>query len=169
MKNKIYTTIIIIIGITGSFIAGWFLHNPKPASEPSIFITSTDDYEKYMASIDSICPFNGTTKTTECLDKEIIKQKQAYESLSEEILKIAQEIKQNNDKTPIEVTSVLSSLPKYNETRDGYIDNICSLRNAPASGGTAIIEDSRKCALYYNSVDIQTLNNILKMVSATTN
>lgn len=158
MNNKIYI-IIALVCIVASFFTGWYCHG-IPVGAPSITINSTDDYEKYIANIDSVCPFNGTTKTTECLDKEIMKQKHAYESLSNEILKTAQEIKESNDKTPVEVTSVLSSLPKYNETREAYIENICSLRNASESGGTAIIEDSRKCALYYTSIDIEILKNI---------
>lgn len=165
MKKQIIISTIIIFLIVVSFTAGWCLHN-QTTPVPSISITSTDEYDKYILSLDKICPFNGTTKTSECLDKEIADQKKVYDSLSNETINIAKKISEKSEQVPIEAKSVLSSLVKYNESREGNIEKICSLRNAMSAGGTAVIEDSRKCAMYYNSMDIKMLEDIVSRLTS---
>lgn len=156
MNNKVLY-IFIVVGLSVIFfLFGWYLHQPITGED-------VDEYEKYVASLDTVCPFVGTAMTGECLDREIDKQKQLYDSLSKELLTTAETIsekqKAKNESVPLEISGILSELPEYNKIRDTYIGQLCGIRNILITG-TAIVEESKKCFMYYNSKDIQMLESI---------
>lgn len=139
-----------------SFFLGWYLHQPIAGE-------NIDEYENYILSLDKICPFMSTAVTGECLDGEIDKQKELYDSLSKEILATAKTMsekqKAKNEPVPLEISGILSELPEYNKIKDTYIGQLCGIKNILITG-TAIVEESRKCFMYYNSKDIQILESI---------
>ncbi|MCX6752427.1 MAG: hypothetical protein NTZ87_02910 [Candidatus Nomurabacteria bacterium] len=172
MKTKIIYISTLVILCAGFFYLGWYEHKTAPNVKIDSTITSnpeintstiSNEYDQYVLSLDSICPFVSTAFTGDCLDKQINKQKQQYNLLSKEILAIAkteiEKAKAQNVPYDLESYDILSALSAYNKTRDNYIEQLCSLKLASVTG-TAIIEEARKCAMYYNLRDIQILENI---------
>ncbi len=164
MKTKILHISILVIFCVGFFYLGWYTHKTAPINTATVL----NEYDEYVSSVDSVCPFVSTASTGDCLDKEISKQKQNYNILSNEILATAKarsdEDSAQNLPVDLETSGILFNVPAYNKTRDTYIEQLCALKNESTTG-TAIIEESRKCVIYYNSKDIQILEN-LKMDEA---
>lgn len=162
-KNKLIYIFIFVIFSVLLVLLGWYLH--KPDKIFTSILGSTDDYQNYVSGIDKICPFVGTTTTSECLDKEINQQEQFYNSLSKNLLTTAEKkykegkISQNGDEVLV-TSNILSEIPEYNKERNANIVRLCGLKNVLIAG-TAIMEESRKCFMYYNAKDIQVLQQIL--------
>mgnify|MGYP001559439699 CR=1 FL=1 len=173
MKNKFLYIAILAIFSIASFFVGWQMH--KSTQTP--ILTSTpiqttqkdaglDEYEKYTANLDATCPFISTAATGACLDSQIIKQKKLYDSLSKELVTIAVKRRtglKGDGGTPSDISRILSEFSDHTKTKDAYIGQMCDFRNSMELG-TGIVEASRKCTMYYNAIDIQTLEGIISDV-----
>ena len=131
--------------------------------EPTV--VSVDEYKEYMSYADTLCPFVTTASTGMCLDGEIKKQIQYYDLLSKEILtktNIESEQAKMEDKLVdlVFISHVLEWLPEYTKIKDEHIGWRCAIKNILTTG-TAIVEESLKCAMYYNHKDIQVLESIV--------
>ena len=162
MKRNIVYILISVILCAGFFYLGWY--ECRTTLNQKINNTVIlNEYDKYVSSLDATCPFISTVDTSDCLDEQINKQKQQYNLLSKEIIATAktetEKAKAQNEPLDLEILEILFDLPTYDKTRDTYIEQLCSLKLASITG-TAIVEESRKCLMYYNSKDIQMLENL---------
>ena len=175
MKSKILYifSVVILCGIF--FLLGWS-HQPdvvyKPISNPAPIITKitkntvadSDEYKSYLEKTDTICPFETTASTGDCLDGEIIKQNKQYNSSSQELLtdvkvKIKEMQSQNKD-VYLGLSDILTEVPEYNKMRDVNIQKLCQLQNVWTIG-SGIVIDSRRCTIFYNEKDIQMLQRLI--------
>ena len=124
-----------------------------------------DEYEKYVSGLRAVCPFESTASTADCLDAEIAKQKQQYDSLSKKLITFAKDgIKGGkldiDGVVPMLFDAILTEIPAYNKVRDNNIWQLCGIKNIMTTG-SGIVIDSRKCFMYYNAKDIQMLESIV--------
>ena len=125
--------------------------------------SNLEEYEEYVSEIDDICPFVSTASTGACLDEEIDKQKQVYDSLEKELFIVAGEKRtglKGDGNVPGGIPTILGSVSEYSRVKDAQIAQMCSFRNSMELG-SGIVETSRKCTMYYNAIDIQILKGII--------
>ncbi len=175
MKGKllcgIYIITVVILSV-GFFLLGWYTRSTVQTPVATVKFpvnngVASDEYTAYVSSLDVLCPFVSTAVTGDCLDQQINKQKQLYDSLSKELLHAANtratESRTKNQPVPMTITDVLNEIPAYNKARGNRILQLCSLQNILTTG-SGIVIDSKKCAMYYNEQDIQMLERLISQV-----
>lgn len=178
MNKKIVKIIIlVVISLVVGFLFGYYLpekninkdtdpslseHENRPAFNGEVLII--DGYKEYISYVDKICPFYSTAVTSDCLDQEIKKQDKEYDLLAKELLKKAnleaKELESQGEPVYPEINNVLNTISEYSTKRSDNMQLLCSVKNV-LIGGTAIAEESRKCWMYYNSKDIEMLEELI--------
>jgi hypothetical protein len=142
-------------------------HNDSEKVDYEPTVLNVNEYEEYFLYVDTLCPFVSTVETSKCLDNEIDKQTQRYNFLEKEILAKAksdsEQAKTQNTEADLSVSRILKELPEYTKIKDDYIISVCSIKNYSITG-TAIVEESRKCIMYYNYKNIQMLESIASSI-----
>ena len=106
-------------------------------------------------SLDLECPFISTAFTGECLDNVLSrKEKQANDLVKSLVESTNLKIKEG-----YEYSVLLSSLDEYNKQWISYRNEKCDLIDSYI-GGTAIVEESRKCFIHETDEYIQILKDL---------
>ena len=113
--------------------------------------------------LDEECPFISTAYTGDCLDKVLASKEKEVDSLVKSLVESTNsKIKEGPDfegVIPYEYSLLLSSLDEYNKQWISYRNEKCDLINSYI-GGTAIVEESRKCYIHETDEYIQILKDL---------
>lgn len=123
---------------------------------------NANDYNKLVANIDKQCPFVSTASTGECLDRLISKKETELINLIAELkdgaIKKRDAIKKEYETSAYEWDNLLEELPKYDQAWKIYSESFCGIKTSQI-GGSAIVEESRKCKLFQIEQYIQLLKD----------
>jgi hypothetical protein len=173
--------IIISVIICASFLVGFWVAGyqknltsndceeliidiEKRYQEASIADTEnyTNDYDKFTASVDKKCPFVSTTLTGDCLDRLITTKEAELKNLIAELkngaVRKRDAIKKEYETSAYEWDNLLEELPKYDQAWKTYSESYCGIKTSQI-GGSAIVEESRKCKLFLIEQYIQLLKD----------
>jgi len=123
---------------------------------------NNSDYENFVIITDKQCPFISTAMTGECLDRLISKKETELKNLITELRNDATTIKERVMKESgnnfTEIDSFLKYLSMHEKSWDNYSNSFCGIKNSQI-GGSAIVEESRKCRLFQIEQFIQLLED----------
>jgi len=155
--KKIIITASVIICF--AFLAG-FLIAKYQQDIPQLLTAS--NYKEFTDNVDKICPFAGTTQTSKCLDDLIVKKETELKNLIVELRNgttaTKEDILKGGDSDAIEWNVFLNELSAHEKSWEDYSDSFCGIKNSQI-GGSAIVEESRKCRLFQIEQFIQLLND----------
>lgn len=132
-KKTIVLSLIILVVVSASSYF-YFKKDKKVDTNTKIY-----SYKEYVAFLDTICPFTSTAMQTDCLDGLLDKQVASYKDI---LLKIDPKL----------------NVDEYIKAANAHVGKICQMKHIDTQG-SGILAESRQCALYYTSLEINFLNS----------